>query len=133
MLTSKRQFPNSAVFQGETVNFKKLFSIFSPNVSDAEKEQFKIALQVNDREDLGTYLGIPLDMNEKSSQKLLFLKGRVVQKITGWKYNHLSLAGKVILWNSILASLASHLFRQVQNESFYEELQYTTKLLLGLV
>lgn len=86
--------------------------IFSPNTPQIIKDQIKAPMGIQDKEELGVYLGCPMDVNGRSSRKFEFIKDKITKKISSWKFSSISQAGKIILWNSILSTMTSHISAQ---------------------
>ena len=63
---------------------------------------------------LGKYLGFPLKHPGSSSQEYNFILDRVKQKLSGWKANMLSLAGRSVLIQASLAAIPSYIMQCVQ-------------------
>lgn len=60
------------------------------------------------KKEMGAYLGCPMDVDGRSSRKFDFVVDRIKQKISSWKFITLSQVGKLILVNSIIVAMASH-------------------------
>ena len=60
------------------------------------------------KEVLGKYLGCPMDVTGHTLSIFRSIPEKISKTITSWQYNHLNQAGKLILFNSILAAFASH-------------------------
>lgn len=54
---------------------------------------------------MGTYLGCPLDVDGRSLKLFDFIHEKIMNKITSWKFQLLSQAGRLILINSILIAM----------------------------
>ena len=50
--------------------------------------------------DLGKYLGVPLCHKQTSSKSFIFVTNKLVQRLTSWEANFLSLAGEITLFFS---------------------------------
>ena len=90
---------------GQTVSESKSRVYFSPNVDRDTRESLCDILGFASTPFLGKYLGFPLKQLGSSSQDFNFILDRVKQKLTGWKANLLSLAGRTILIKASLVPL----------------------------
>lgn len=91
---------------GEAINFDKSSVIFSPNTPGPLKHVLKNILGTPCADKLGRYLGCDVEVDGRSSKDFQPLIEKIQKKITSWKHLALSLAGKIILINSILATLS---------------------------
>lgn len=66
-------------------------------------------LGVPNSNSFGAYLGCPMEVDGRNTTPLNDIISRIRQKISTWKFMHISPAGKLILINTILASLAAHI------------------------
>lgn len=58
---------------------------------------------------MGTYLGSPMDVDGRSSSKFQVIVDRVNEKIGSWKLSKVIPGGKLLLINSVLIAMASHI------------------------
>ena len=98
-------------FSGQTVSESKSRVYFSPNVDRDTRESLCDILGFASTPFLGKYLGFPLKQPGSSSQDFNFILDRVKQKLTGWKANLLSLAGRTILIKASLAATPSYVMQ----------------------
>lgn len=96
---------------GQTVSESKSRVYFSPNVDRDTRESLCDILGFASTPFLGKYLGFPLKQLGSSSQDFNFILDRVKQKLTGWKANLLSLAGRTILIKASLAATPSYVMQ----------------------
>ena len=82
---------------------------FSPNVNRDTRESLCDILGFVSTLYLGKYLGFPLKHLGSSSHDYDFILDRVKQKLSGWKANLLSLAGRRVLIQSSLAAIPSYI------------------------
>ena len=94
---------------GEQINFSKSLIKFSPNTSDSQRTLFKEILGVTLAQNIGTHLGIPIDITESKSKHSRFAVDKVAKKIHDWNCLPLSFTSKIILINTILAASTSHI------------------------
>lgn len=92
---------------GQKVNKSKSHIFFSKNTSLNIIDEFEQALNVSKTDDLGDYLGFPLSTKKPSRTKLSSIINKVSKKLTTWKANSLSKAGR--------ATLILPLFKQSQD------------------
>ena len=64
-------------------------------------------LNINHRGDLGTYLGMKIEISYKASD-FLFLIEKLRDRIHNWHSKSLSSAGWVVLINSVLSALPAY-------------------------
>ena len=81
----------------QTVSEAKSRVYFSPNVDRDTRESLCDISGFASTSYLGKYLGLPLKQLGSSSHDFNFILDRVKQKLSGWKANLLSLAGRRVL------------------------------------
>ncbi|KAK9994753.1 hypothetical protein SO802_024456 [Lithocarpus litseifolius] len=96
---------------GQTVSEAKSRVYFSPNVDRDTREALCDILGFASTPYLGKYLGFPLKQPGSSSHDYDFILDRVKQKLSGWKANLLSLAGRRVLIQSSLAAIPSYIMQ----------------------
>ena len=84
---------------------------FSLNVDRDTRESLCDILGFASTPFLGKYLGFPLKHPGSSSQEYNFILDRVKQKLSGWKANMLSLAGRTVLIQASLATVPSYVMQ----------------------
>jgi hypothetical protein len=65
-------------------------------------------LGVSSTQDIGRYLGFPLQSNGRNSRDFNFIVEKVQAKLTSWKLKLLSPAGRVILIQFVTSSLPAY-------------------------
>lgn len=90
---------------GLKVNSAKTSAYFSRNVDPREATSICQALGFQKTNHLGRYLGVPMLHDRVTKDTYLYLVDRVRSKLTGWKANSLSLAGRLTLAQSALATI----------------------------
>lgn len=70
---------------------------FSNNISDDYSSVLSQALGISAAKDLGKYLGGPMLHQRMSKYSFSFILDRMKRKLSGWKANTLSFAGRVTL------------------------------------
>ncbi|XP_068339187.1 uncharacterized mitochondrial protein AtMg00310-like [Pyrus communis] len=56
----------------------------------------------------GTYLGVPAIWGRSKKHGLAYVKGRVMEKLQGWKQNTLSRAGKEVLIKAVIQAIPAY-------------------------
>ncbi|KAL2902110.1 hypothetical protein RDABS01_027192 [Bienertia sinuspersici] len=82
---------------------------YNGNMPCKLKKLLKKQLGMNCKDRIGNYLGCPMEVDGRSSHLFKELEERIRNKIDSWKFKFLSQAGKIILCNSILVALISHI------------------------
>ena len=93
---------------GQKVNNQKSCVFFSKNVSLARKQDLSNALGMRLTSDLGKYLGIPLFHERCNKKYFQFIIDKMSNRLSCWKARTLSLAGRITLAQSALASIPSY-------------------------
>ena len=96
---------------GQLVSEAKSRVYFSPNVDRDTRESLCDMLGFASTPFLGKYLGFPLKHPSSSSQEYNFILDRVKQKLSGWKANMLSLAGRTFLIQASLAAIPAYVMQ----------------------
>ncbi|XP_021857984.2 uncharacterized protein [Spinacia oleracea] len=94
---------------GEMINFDKSTVLFSPNTPRRFIRILRSPLGVRVKDEVGNYLGCPMDVDGRSSAKFQSIVDRINEKIGSWKFARTSQPGKLLLINSILVAMASHI------------------------
>ena len=84
---------------------------FSPNLDRDTRESLCDILGFASTLYLGKYLGFLLKQPSSSSHDYNFILDRVKQKLSGWKANFLSLAGRRVLILSSMAAIPSYIMQ----------------------
>ncbi|XP_021849465.2 uncharacterized protein [Spinacia oleracea] len=95
---------------GQQINLQKSLFKISPNTPSAEKQQFKEILRMDLVQSFGTHLGVPIDLTGKKHTNFQFLVDKVAGKISAWNSCCLSQSQKLVLINSVLIAMTSHVF-----------------------
>lgn len=67
------------------MNLQKSNVFFGANVSGALSMELSHVLGMSIVDDPGTYLGLPSLWSRSKKQGLTYMKGRILEKIQGWK------------------------------------------------
>ena len=85
------------------------------NAPHDHKQLFQDTLNVCETKDLGTYLGFPLSHKRPRRKDVQFVVDKVKRKLSLWKSNYLSRAGKLTLIKSTLNSMPAY---YLQSQTF---------------
>ena len=96
---------------GQKVSHHKSKVYFSPNVSQSTRAELSDVLGFSSTPNLGKYLGFPLKHPGSTSRDFNFIIERVQAKLQGWKANMLSMAGRVILSQSVISAIPSYVMQ----------------------
>ena len=94
---------------GEAIHYNKSTVIFSPNTPRTFKALMRKPLEVKSSESLGKYPRSPMDIDGRNTKALDSVIDRINSKILSWKFIHLSPSARLILINTILCTMASHI------------------------
>ena len=86
----------------QLLNLRKSFVKFSPNIPAGTQQQYKEILRMESATFLGTYLGIPVDIQDNKVQHFTPLLDRITSNIAQWSHMDLSQPAKLIIINSVL-------------------------------
>jgi hypothetical protein len=98
---------------GQKVNLSKSKVFFSHNVSPILRHHLCGILGVTSTPNLGKYLGFPLRPNGRSTRDFDFVVEKVQAKLSSWKAKLLSLAGRVILVQSVTFAIPAYYMQNV--------------------
>lgn len=90
---------------GQKVSLAKSIIYFSNNVPFRDRETINSTMQMDMTDDLGFYLGMPTLTSRVTRETFGHLCEKIDRRLSGWKSRHLSLAGRITLAKSTLASL----------------------------
>lgn len=94
---------------GQEVNNKKTSILFSLNVSRITKNRLLQISQFKETHDFRKYLGVPLMGRKLKAFDYQYMAEQISNKLTSWKSNHLSFAGRVTLAKTILQAISIYL------------------------
>ena len=80
---------------------------FSRNVNHNRATEISEAFGFSLTGDLGKYLGVPLIHKRVSANGFSYVTNRLLNKLSDWKVNSISLAGTITLCSSILSTIPS--------------------------
>ena len=90
---------------GQKVSSSKSCVYFSKNVPDSAQKEISEKLGMEATSDLGLYLGMPTLTSRVTKATFNHLCEKIDRRLSGWKSKYLSLAGRITLANSTIASL----------------------------
>uniref|UniRef100_A0A803PEK7 Reverse transcriptase domain-containing protein n=1 Tax=Cannabis sativa TaxID=3483 RepID=A0A803PEK7_CANSA len=93
---------------GQMVNFAKSSILFSPNTSQEIRNLFFQTFQLEDREFITKYLGLPQCLSRVKYPAFTFLKDKVANIIHSWNHKWFSRAGKETLIKAVLQAIPSY-------------------------
>ncbi|GLT67469.1 hypothetical protein SLA2020_397770 [Shorea laevis] len=108
LLSLERCWIFSVKDPGEKVNLEKSKILFSCNTQATTKREVCNILKISETDYLGKYLGIPITPKRISKVDCNFIIDKVRTKLSGWKANMLSLAGRITLVSSVLSSIPNY-------------------------
>ncbi|KAB2621987.1 hypothetical protein D8674_024169 [Pyrus ussuriensis x Pyrus communis] len=96
------------VASGQKVNLEKSSVFFGANVPKVNADQMGNALGMAVVINPGTYLGVPAIWGRSKKRGLAYVKGRVMEKLQGWKQSTLSRAGKEVLIKAVIQAIPAY-------------------------
>jgi hypothetical protein len=90
---------------GQQVSQEKTSIFFSKNTSRGIKDKLLQLSGFRETTSLGKYLGVPLLGRAPKKQDYNYIVEQVSMKLTNWKANHLSFAGRVTLAKSVMEAV----------------------------
>ncbi|MED6181435.1 hypothetical protein PIB30_118602 [Stylosanthes scabra] len=93
---------------GQKVSNEKTHIFFSKNVGHTVKEEICNTLNFSITNDLGKYLGVPLLHSRTTKDTYNGILVKMQARLSNWKANSLSLAGRTTLVKSVLTSIPSY-------------------------
>ncbi|XP_056688684.1 uncharacterized protein [Spinacia oleracea] len=96
---------------GQQLNLNKSFVKFSPSTSTEKKTSLRAILKMPQVSQLGNHLGVPIDIQGKKSSHFQFVVDKIAGKILSWSTLYLSQSTKLILIQTILLSISSHVMK----------------------
>lgn len=98
---------------GQKVNLGKSKVFFSKNVREDTAAMLSTELGIDQTKDLGPYLGTPMIHQRISKNTFNFMLEKMRKKLSSWKSNNLSFAGRLTLAQSCLASIPGYIMQNV--------------------
>lgn len=109
-----KYYANSYYLQyliGQNSSTTKSRLFFSANTSVKIKQDVCSLVGIEERMNLGRYLGFPLMNSKLSTTDYQFLIDSLKRRLLGWKSKFLFPAGRLTLINSVLNTLPNHLMQ----------------------
>jgi hypothetical protein len=97
----------------QKVSKEKSRVFFSKNVGWHKKLELSNLLGIQATDDLGKYLGVPILHKRVTKDTYQFILDKVNQRLSTWKANTLSFAGRVTLAKSVIQALPSYVMQTV--------------------
>ncbi|CAL1354280.1 unnamed protein product [Linum trigynum] len=101
-------FETFSLASGQQISKPKSRVFFSKNVTHARSSELSAALDIPTTMNLGRYLGVPVIHDRISKATYVDLIDRIDTRLAGWKANTMSLAARITLVQSVLASLPAY-------------------------
>lgn len=93
---------------GQILNLQKCIDKFSPNIPTENQQVYKLLLRMDSTSSLGTYLRVPIDIQESKVRHLTPLLIKISMKISRWNHINISQPAKLIIITSILIGTIMH-------------------------
>ena len=93
---------------GQIISTQKSRIWFSLNTPRRTKDLIAGIFGIPTTTQLGTYLGTPIFTTQRKATAYQYLVDKIQKKIEGWQVKYLSIAGRVTLIKSTLASIPIH-------------------------
>lgn len=90
---------------GQKISLSKSRVYFSKNVDSSTQADICNTLGMEATDDLGMYLGMPTLTSRVTRKTFSHLCEKIDRRLAGWKTKYLSLAGRITLANSTVATL----------------------------
>nr|XP_008351105.2 uncharacterized protein LOC103414509 [Malus domestica] len=92
----------------QEVNLQKSSVFFGANTSVRVSEELGSILGMPILDNPGSYLGVPACWGRSKKQGLAYVKGRIIEKLQGWKQCTLSKAGKEVLIKVVVQAVPAY-------------------------
>ena len=96
---------------GQKVSLNKSKVYFSPNTSPEMREELSEVLGIHSTPNLSKYLGFSIKHPGSSSQDFNFVVERVQNTLQGWNASLLSMAGRVVIAQSVLSAIPAYVMQ----------------------
>ncbi|XP_068328277.1 uncharacterized protein [Pyrus communis] len=104
----KHMLDKFCMASGQKVNLEKSSVFFGANVPKVNADQMGNAFGMAVVSNPGTYLGVPAIWGRSKKRGLAYVKGRVMEKLQGWKQSTLSRAGKEVLIKAVIQAIPAY-------------------------
>ncbi|XP_074373548.1 uncharacterized protein LOC141713882 [Apium graveolens] len=95
---------------------KRGLTELNPNTLSADREEICQSLQVQEVNEPGKYLGLPMKISRKKISVFQFLIDKVKQKLQGWGTKLVSRAGKATLIQTVAQTIPNFWMNQIPSE-----------------
>lgn len=109
----KRVMGEFGRMSGQKVNLSKTKVFFSKNVGATRRNELSGSLGVVVTDDLGKYLGVPLLHKRVNKDTYSYIVEKVSSKLSSWKAERLSFAGRLTLVSSVAMSIPIYSLQSV--------------------
>ncbi|GAU10423.1 hypothetical protein TSUD_421820 [Trifolium subterraneum] len=96
---------------GQKINLNKSRVFFSRNIAEQNALMLSQGLGIEQTNDLGIYLGAPMLHQRASRNSYSFILDKMRKKLTSWKTNNLSFAGRITLAQSSLPCIPGYVMQ----------------------
>jgi hypothetical protein len=93
----------------QQINLSKSEMIFSPNLHQNIKQNFRENMPIQVSESISKYLGMPTTMGRSKIQDFSFIMDKVWSKLKGWKEKNLSFAGRSVLISAVIQAIPTYM------------------------
>lgn len=101
-LTCLRKFCD---ISGQKIFFDKSKLFLSPKIKSSQGRELERLCGMPRTTDLGKYLGVPILHTRVKGESYAGIVEKMRKRLAGWKAQHLSIAGRSILLQSVLSSI----------------------------
>ncbi|GLT67726.1 hypothetical protein SLA2020_400130 [Shorea laevis] len=101
-------------FSGQKVNVHKSKILFSPNTDRQSIESICSITRMAATNDLERYLGVPIHCRRGTRNTYRNVVKKVQDRLSLWKANQLSFAGRQVLIHSVSSTMANHVMQIVK-------------------
>jgi hypothetical protein len=94
---------------GQRVNMDKSEMVFSPNISQDNKNQFQAELPIKISDNINKYLGMPTHFGRSKAMDFNFIMDKIRNKLKGWKEKSLSFEGRGVLIRAVAQAIPTYI------------------------
>lgn len=103
-----------SVLTEQKVNLAKSQVILSKNCPTYTKEQCSLALNIQAKNTFGKFLGFSIFHKKPINNEFQYIIKIMWNRMTGWKFNMLNMAGKLVLAKATLDSIPLHVMNYIK-------------------
>jgi hypothetical protein len=93
---------------GQKVNIQKTSVFFSHNTSQERRQEILQLSGLTKTHHIDAYLGLPTFVGRSKNQAFCYIKEQVLNRLTNWKVNFLSQAGKEVLLKAVVQAVPTY-------------------------